>query len=371
MKAYFLLFTDKKGQTHEYAAILNKEKQKTRLKYIRNIQNKFTNVQPYSLVEITRGTSILINAILETDDLRSYADVLNKTESNSSRCRNKYIPTIIIGTHRINKEDKLLLAFTGHVLSKIQKQKPAFGYIVGADSKTHRIKLEPIYKVIDQSLKKLMSWIQTKTDSPPLLLNKHCPYCRFQNECKQEARGNDHLSLIQRMSEREIITQNKRGIFTVTQFSFTFRHKKKSKKILTRNYYHSLKALAIKDNKIYVVERPTVTLSKVQIYFDVEGIPDQNTYYLIGVVVVKEGNINHFSLWADTSEQEATIYKDFINLLGNYDDFTLFHYGSYDNQFLTRMGKKYAVCGNGLELFNKIQLNSINVLSLIYRSMSR
>lgn len=83
MKAYFLLFTDENGQTHEYGSILNKEKQKTRLKYIHKIQNKFTTVQPYSLVEIKKGTPILINAILETESLRSYAGVLNKTESNT------------------------------------------------------------------------------------------------------------------------------------------------------------------------------------------------------------------------------------------------------------------------------------------------
>ncbi len=60
------------------------------------------------------------------------------------------------------------------------------------------------------------------------------------------------------MSEKEVIKQNKKGIFTVTQLSYTFRPRRKGKRVKdkTPNHYYPLKALAIRENKIFIFETP-------------------------------------------------------------------------------------------------------------------
>lgn len=68
------------------------------------------------------------------------------------------------------------------------------------------------------------------THTPPrLLLNSHCQTCEFRQRCHAEAMAKDDLSLLRGMGEKEISKYNKRGIFTLTQLSCTFRPRKRSK----------------------------------------------------------------------------------------------------------------------------------------------
>jgi hypothetical protein len=58
---------------------------------------------------------------------------------------------------------------------------------------------------------------------PDLVLNRHCAECEFKTRCRQRAIDQDDLSLLGRMTEKERAKVNNRGIFTVTQLSYTFR----------------------------------------------------------------------------------------------------------------------------------------------------
>src|SRR4051812_17193506 len=69
-------------------------------------------------------------------------------------------------------------------------------------------------------------------------------------------------------------------------------------------YSHSLKALAIRDDKIYVVEKPQVPQSGTRIFLDVEGVPDQDFYYLIGLLVTEGDETKAFAFWADNHSEE-------------------------------------------------------------------
>jgi hypothetical protein len=114
-----------------------------------------------------KGTTPLIDINLEVEDLSAYVDVLTKSENTIPY--NIYIPTIIIGAHKIHKEHRLQLAFVSYVLSKIQKQKPNFGNIVGGNKKIHRIKTEFLYKDVEQFLRKLRKWKSGQVEPPPVI----------------------------------------------------------------------------------------------------------------------------------------------------------------------------------------------------------
>jgi len=333
-------------------------------------QKKFPEAKPYSPEEMKKGTPILLKANLVFGELETYADVLTKVEEISSQRKHNYAPTLVVGTYKIYKEQKLQLAFIGHILSKFQKEKPSTGTIIGGGDKSHKIKLEPLYKEVEQTLRKLKNWISSQEpEVPHLILNKHCLYCPFQKECEAKAKEQDHLSLLKRMNEKEIIKQNNRGIFTTKQYSYTYRPRKrknaKGERIIRHS--HALKALAIKDKKIYIVEKSKISMSNIMIFLDIEGIPDQNFYYLIGIVIIDHDSIKKLSLWANTKDEEKEIWKKFLIVIENYNEFTLFHYGNYEIKFIEKMSKKYSEEKN--ETIEKIIINSVNVLSLIYANI--
>jgi hypothetical protein len=89
------------------------------------------DVVPYFPEGMKKGTSSMIGASLETEDVKAYPDVLSLAEESSSKKKHSYVPTLIVGTHKISKEQKLQLAFIGYVLDKFQEGKPSTGIIVG------------------------------------------------------------------------------------------------------------------------------------------------------------------------------------------------------------------------------------------------
>jgi predicted RecB family nuclease len=151
-------------------------------------------------------------------------------------------------------------------------------------------------------VRKLTDKIDTRlaNPSPPdLVLNRHCAECEFQDRCRQKAIEKDDLSLLSSMTEKERTNFNSKGIFTVTQLSHTFRPRRRPQGFREKRerYHHSLKALAIRKNKIHIIGSPEVNLEGTPVYVDVEGLPDRDFYYLIGTRIKAGDSVVHHSFY--------------------------------------------------------------------------
>ncbi len=144
---------------------------------------------------------------------------------------------------------------------------------------------------------------------PDLVLNRHCGHCEFQNRCLAQAREKEDLSLLTGMSEKDRKKFHGKGIFTVTQLSYTFRPRRRRRESRGKQekYHHSLRALAIRENKIHAVGIPALKLGGTRVFMDIEGIPDRDFYYLIGLRVETDERAVQHSLWADTTKDEKLI----------------------------------------------------------------
>jgi predicted RecB family nuclease len=201
LKAYLLLSKKKEGTTHEYVKILERETEKNRQEYLSSFRNTLAGGKPYSYEKMKEGIPILIEANLEFEIMKAYADILTRVDKVSLPKNHHYIPVLVVGTHKISKEQKLQLGFIGYVTSKLQKEEAVSGIIIGKGNKPHRIKLTPLNREIESILKELKSWvISLHQESPPIILNKHCPLCPFRYECEEKALESDHLSLLNKIS---------------------------------------------------------------------------------------------------------------------------------------------------------------------------
>ena len=120
------------------------------------------------------------------------------------------------------------------------------------------------------------------------------------------------------MTERERESLHSKGIFTVTQLSYTFRPRRRARKLRDKRekYHQSLKALAIREKKIHVLGNPQLKIEGTPVYLDVEGLPDRDFYYLIGMRIGRGTSAVQHSLWAATAEDEKKIWTQFLDLLG-------------------------------------------------------
>jgi predicted RecB family nuclease len=51
-------------------------------------------------------------------------------------------------------------------------------------------------------------------------------------------------------------------------------------------YKPELQALAIRTGKIYLQSLPQISRQPIEIVIDIEGVPDRQAYYLIGMLVI-------------------------------------------------------------------------------------
>jgi hypothetical protein len=203
-------------------------------------------------------------------------------------------------------------------------------------------------------------------ESPQLRLKAHCKTCEFMRRCYQQALEADDLSLIQAITKKEINKLNAKGIFTTTQYSYTFqprRQRRSREKKRPGKHNLALQALAKRTNTIYIEEKPDVPSSETAVYVDIEGIPDQKLYYLLGLRVVTGGSIQRHSFWADSKPEEQGLWDGLVRVLEPLKGYLIFHYGAYEIRAFRALAKRY---GEDPEAASWIEDACFNVLSAIY-----
>ncbi|MDR1190915.1 MAG: IS66 family transposase [Verrucomicrobiales bacterium] len=241
--------------------------------------------------------------------------------------------------NKLDRDERLLLGFD----ALAGKGKIARGWLVHGDHYTvKKIKTAEWSRAARRRVESITALLSGAAP-PELVLNRHCAECEFQGRCRQRAAEEDNLSLLAGMSERERLRLRARGIFTVTQLSHTFQPRRKPRWLQNRaeKYHHALKALAIRERKIHLVGRPALKIEGTPVYLDVEGVPDRDRYYLIGLRVGDGAAAVQHSLWADDDGEEESIWRQFLDMLNTLKQPALIHYGSYETSFLKRMRARY------------------------------
>ena len=74
---------------------------------------------------------------------------------------------------------------------------------------------------------------------------------------------------------------------------------------------------------------------------DLEGIPDQNFHYLIGLLVCDGEQSSYYSFWADTPQDEGRIWNQFLEKANEYPEAPIYHYGSYEPRAIEQLTARY------------------------------
>src|SRR5467141_104210 len=261
----------------------------------------------------------------------------------------QFVPIRFVFRNKLNRDDKLLLAFDARVLSEVLRREVGLGKIVyGENYATLKVKTSALASEVRKLTDKIGTLLASPSP-PDLVLNRHCAECEFQNRCRQKGIEKDDLSLLSGMAEKERADFNAKGIFTVTQLSYTFRPRRRPQGFRDKRerYHHSLKALAIREKKIHIVGSPEVKIEGTPVYMDVEGLPDRDFYYLIGIRFKTGDSVVHHSLWADSPSNEGSIWREFLSKLIEVENPVLIHYGSFETVFLKRMRQRYGAPPSG------------------------
>jgi predicted RecB family nuclease len=315
----------------------------------------------------TAECHLALNFVARTQDLEANIHAVEKIGTDEKGNLALFTPIRFIWRNRLTKDDKLLLGFEAFVLSEALRRKVEHGKIInGDDQRTLKVKISTLAGEVRRLIAKI-GQLLGNTSEPELMLNSHCPECEFSGRCRQKAIEKDDISLLANMTKKERQKLNSKGIFTVTQLSYTFRPRRRPKQQRDKQekYHQSLKALAIREKKIHIVGNRTLKIEGTPVYLDAEGLPDRDFYYLIGFRLnTPHGTVQH-SLWADSSGDEKKIWTDFLDALSEIQNPVLVHYGSYETILLKRMRKRYGDMSQSL-LLDCLINSAVNLLSFIF-----
>jgi predicted RecB family nuclease len=287
----------------------------------------------------------------------------------------KFLPILFSTSTKLTMSDMLLLCFGALSLAQLTGVVPRAGrFCFGKD---HRVKAIKITNYVDKTLAILDKIIQLRANgsAPPLVINKHCAVCDFHLQCRQAAIDCDDLSLISTLGEQERLKANAKGIFTIAQLSYGYRPRRRRgmrAETDTRRHNsslkhdHKLKALAIKKGQIHVIGTPSTSADGTPLYIDIEGVPDRDFYYLIGLRYRQGDCIIEQSFWADTLDDERAMWAACLGELQTIDNPHLIHYGSYEAKFIKKMKTKYPDLMPDGHFADRLISSTTNLLSLIY-----
>jgi predicted RecB family nuclease len=307
------------------------------------------------------------NVLTREQRLESHVHAVERLPSEGRGKPARYSPVRFVPNNRLGKDAKLLLAFDALALAEALGEKVNLGKIIHGDDHTVvRVRVPSLAGEVQKHLEK-MTVLLSSPSPPDLFLIRHCSECQFQARCRQKAAEKDDLSLLSGMTAKERKKLHNKGIFTLTQLSYTFRPRRRPKRLRDKRekYHHALKALAIRENKIHIVGTPELRIGGTPVYLDVEGLPDRDFYYLIGVRYGNPDSTVQHSLWADNIGDEKRIWTEFLGILAKVQNPVLIHYGRYETTFLKRMCDRY-----GLPLSEPVAASAvkapINLLSVIF-----
>lgn len=306
------------------------------------------------------------DVIVRTENRETQIAAVERVPSEGRGKAAQFVPVRFVWRNKLHRDDKLLLAFDAMELSETLGRDVPVGKIIhGDDSAVLNVKLAPLMNEARKIVEKTVALLASPAP-PDLVLNRHCAECEFQTRCRKIAVEKDDLSLLGGMSEKERQKLRSKGIFTVTQLSYTFRPRRTPKraKNSAKPRYFALQALAIREDTVYIHGTPILPQSKTRVFLDIEGLPDRDFYYLIGLSIVSEGRDTFQSYWADTPADETALFAQFVESVSLLEDFRVFHFGDYDVVALKR--KRPLLSEIHRQKLDAILGKCTNVLSALY-----
>jgi predicted RecB family nuclease len=293
---------------------------------------------------------------------------------NQSDVRTEYVPVLYSAWDESDQSDNLLVCFGALAIGQATGGKiPISGKVVYGEG--YRIKTTRIADYLPKTLQVIeaIACLYKAAEPPPLVLNKHCPACDFQLRCRALAVKRDDLSLLGALTAKERAKYEEKGISTITQLSYGYRPRRRKRIKSTARpasppvkHDHKLKALAIKKGRTHVVGSPSLSIEGTPVFMDVEGIPDRDFYYLIGLRHEAHGLPVEHSFWAKGPEGECDIWRECVRALQEIENPRIVHYGAYESRFLKLMRNRWKLSACDAEFVDRIVDGSINLLAVMY-----
>lgn len=321
------------------------------------------------------GAPIIAQAALRNGSWSGRADFLKRVEKPSALGDWSYE---IIDT-KLARETKggtvLQLCLYADLLASVQEVDPEFIFVVApwSDYEPQKYRFADYAAYFRQVRKAAETDINTddpiETYPDP---KSHCDICRWQSQCDQRRRDDDHLCLVANITKAQIVELNAHGVATMKDLAalpvpIPFEPKRGTKPSLEKARAQALIQVVARESgelkREFLDPVPGAgfgTLPKPSegdVFFDIESdqfVGEHGLEYLFGYVFNnKSGEVEYKAEWAFGPDEEKAAFEGFIDFLTErrqqYPDMHVYHFAPYEPSALKRLMGRYASRENEMD----------------------
>lgn len=308
---------------------------------VKNDYCKTNHARAFYPGSLEDGVDLISDIKFTIEDYEFDCMALKKNHGNSNLGDYYYEPVIFFDGIKAPSQNLVKLAFLGYLLKIIQQRFPSKGIIVNSEKRQIKVHLERFTPELETNIHEIRDFSIVE---PNVYLNRHCDFCSFLSDCRKIANKEGNISLLDKVSRKEIDKYAKKGIFNLTQLSYLYRPKKKNSKSKTfYTYKPELQALAIRTKKIYVRELPKIETTNLLICIDIESTPEINHYYLFGALLINDNKSEYLHFWSNSKEEELENWRKLLRVLSVHENVPVYHYGSFESDVFRRLSKIYGI----------------------------
>jgi len=298
-------------------------------------------------------------------------DVLEKVEGRSNFGNWYYVASDIKRSSQLKTEYKFQGVFYAQILRKLQGVRPVNGYVIHANGVVDSYLINDFYTEFHLTLDSIQEILDG--EDKPHFLTSGCKQSPWFSECMGDSESCDSLSVLNRIWRNEAHSLEDAGIDTVSKLASVKSEvlKKVRGVSLDRLYFLQQQAISLLDKQIIRIgDIDLPNEDGVVLIIDIESDSLRDVDFMFGVLVVDGANETYHVFTAETPEDEASTWRDFLSFIGEYAGANIYHYGWYEVDRFRQLSAKYGVTEVAERMFSENMIDLLGRLrgSIIFPS---
>lgn len=301
------------------------------------------------------GVRRIAGAVLRHDGADAHpprlgiADLLDRVPGRSALGAYAYEPVEIRTARRVKAPYRLQVAFYGHLLAGVQGSWPETGHVILGDGMRRSFPFRYLRPHYDRVLERLERIYAGET--APIHISSRCQQCSWQGVCLPQARLDGNLSLVNGLNRRQVQAFEQRGVGSIGELAGLDPDVVAPWLEASRAQAEALilQARSLHTDEAVWRTRPALPHARREIFFDIEGDPDHDVFYLFGCLLRTPGGEVHHAFLAESPQDEGRIFRACLEYLEAHADAPVYHYHDFELLALRRLAARHGVPAERVE----------------------
>ena len=317
-----------------------------------------------------QGAPLIYQGTLTHENWTGRPDLLRRVEGESELGNWYYEPVDVKSSHSVDKYHRLQLMFYAVLLEGLQGVFPPQGYILAKDKSEFAIELGAYvseFEEFTQELERVRAG-----EKPDPVLRKSCfDTSPWGAVCQHLAEATDDIARLFNIDIKKLRALRELGIRTVAdaaEMDVVDLDGRAPGLKLHGLEVAKLQAQSLKREQVIIRDPVVIGTPPLEIHFDIESDPPNDTDYLYGFFVRQDGKEYYRAFVAERLEDEGKMWQEFLAWIAELPlDYQVIHYASYEKTRLNVLEQRYGGSPD-LELFRErmIDLKQIVTSSLVF-----